>query len=128
MPVSYHIEPETGVAIVTCSGELRARDAKEGASALWDNPDWNGKSVVWDFRTAQFVLTSPEIQETADFILDNQPETPPERVAFVTGRDVDFGLARIFEAFRQDPRTDFRVLRDFEEALRWARAEETDPS
>lgn len=120
MHLSFHFEPQTGMAIVTCSGELRASDAKEGVVTLWNDPDWGGKSAVWDFRTAQFVVTPAEIQEIADFVLSNQPATPPERVAFVTGREVDFGLARMFDAFRRDPRTDFRVFRDYEEALRWA--------
>jgi hypothetical protein len=126
MPVSYHFEFETGMAIITCSGELRISEAKEAVSALWENPNWGGKSAVWDFRTAKFILTSPEIHDLADYVLSNQPATPPEKVAFVTGRDVDFGLARIFEAFRRDPRTAFQVFRDLDEALRWARVEEID--
>ncbi len=114
------------MAIVTCLGKLGVSEAKESVSALWENPDWNGKSAVWDFRRAQFILTSPEIQVLADYVLSNQPAVPPEKIAFVTGRDVDYGLARIFEVFRDDPRTDFRVFRDYEEALRWGRAEGTD--
>ncbi len=122
MPVSFHVETQSGMAIVTCSGELRGSDAMEGVEALWKNPDWAGKSAVWDFRTAKFIITATEVQELADFVLSNQRDTPPERVAFVTGRDVDFGLARMFEAFRSDPRTAFRVFRNFDKALRWASA------
>ena len=56
----------------------------------------------------------------ARFILDNQPAVPPPRVAFVTIRDVDFGLARIFEVYREHPATSFRVFRDYDEAMAWA--------
>lgn len=56
------------------------------------------------------------------FILRNQPATPPARVAIVTGRDADYGLARMLEVYRQDPRTAFRVTRDLDEALEWTRS------
>ena len=77
--------------------------------------------VVWDFREAQFDISSSDTQKIAKFILESQPEPPPLKIAFVTGRDVDFGMARIFEVRRQDKRTDFRVFRDYEEAINWAR-------
>ena len=124
MTVSIQIEPETGLAIATCSGVLRLTDAQEGVAALWKTPGWLGKSAVWDFREAQFDVSSSNIREIAQFIFRYQPATPPSRVAWVTPRDVDFGLARMFEVFREDPRTDFRVFRDYDEAVCWARSPE----
>ncbi|MFC1883805.1 hypothetical protein ACFL2O_03445 [Thermodesulfobacteriota bacterium] len=126
MTVSIQIEPETGVAIATCSGVLRSSDAQEGATALWKTPGWSGRSVVWDFREAQFDISSLDTQNIAQFILAHQPATPPLKVAFVTQRDLDFGLARVFDAYRDDPRTAFQVFRDYEEAISWARLLEPD--
>lgn len=126
MIFSIRIEPETGVAIATCSGLLGPKDAREAVAALWANPGWPGRASVWDFREAQFDLSSREVRRTAEFVLQNQPAPPPSKVAFVTRRDVDFGMARMFEVFREDERTTFRVFRDFDEALRWARPAETD--
>jgi len=120
MPISFQIEPGTGIAIANCSGLLGRSDAEGGAEALWAIPGWSGKSAVWDFRDAQFDLTEAEIQATAQFILRHQPATPPSRVAFVTPGDVEFGLARMFEAFREDPRTEFRVFRCYDDAVHWA--------
>lgn len=126
MTVSIQIEPETGMAIATCSGILRLSDAQEGATALWKTPGWLGRSVVWDFREAQFDMSSTDTQIIAQFIFRQQPATPPLKTAFVTQRDVDFGMARVFEVYRQDPRTVFRVFRDYEEAICWARSLEPD--
>jgi len=92
--------------------------------ALWKMSGWTGRSVVWDFRDARFDIESPEIRQIAHFVSRNQPTPPPSRVAFVTPRDADFGLARMFGVFREDPRTEFRVFRDCEEALSWARISE----
>lgn len=122
MPVSIEIEADTGMAIASCSGVLRLSDAQEGASALWKTPSWPGRSVVWDFREAQFEVSASDTRAMAEFILENQPATPPAKVAFVTQRAVDFGMARMFEAFREEPRTTFRVFRDYEEATCWARS------
>lgn len=126
MTVSIQIEPETGMAIATCSGVLRLSDAKEGATALWKTPGWSGRSVVWDFREAQFDVSSSDAQDIAQFIFSHQPATPPLKVAFVTQRDLDFGMARVFEAYREDPHTAFQVFRDYEEAINWARSLEPD--
>jgi hypothetical protein len=125
MAVSVQIESKTGIAIITCSGVLRLNDAQESAAALWRSPGWLGKAAVWDFREAQFDLSSSDVREIAQFILQNQPATPPSRMAFITGRDVDFGMARMFEVFREDPRTMFRVFRDYDKALFWAQSVET---
>jgi len=122
MALSIKIEAETGVAIATCSGILRTSDAKKGATALWKTPGWPGRSVVWDFREAQFDMSSSDTQNIAHFILTNQPAKPPLKVAFVVQRDFDFGMARVFEAHRHDPHTEFQVFRDYQEAICWARS------
>jgi len=126
--VSIRIEPESGIAIATCSGVLRPKDAQEGVAALWNNPSWLGKAAIWDFREAEFDLSAPDARGLAQFVLERQPETPPERVAFVTQRDVDYGMARMFEVFREDPLTEFSVFRDYDEALSWVRSVETGAS
>lgn len=132
MKGSIQIEVKGGIAIATCTGALRAADAREGAQALWRTSGWSGKAAVWDFRKAQFDLSSAEIDGVARFILRNQPVPPPARIAFVTGREVDFGMGRAFEVYREDPRTAFRVFRDYDQAMLWARGQEpedcpTDP-
>lgn len=121
MPFSLQQDSGSGVVVGTCTGMLNAADARKGAATFWANPAWSGSPVVWDFRAAQFDAPASEIRDMARFILENQPPTPPPRVAFVTTRDVDFGLARIFEVHREHPATIFRVFRDFDEAVSWAK-------
>ena len=109
------------MAIATVSGVVRLSDAQENVAALWKTPGWLGKSAVWDFREAHADLSSADIREIAHFVSCYQPAPPPSRVAFVTPRDFDFGLARMFEVFREDPRTELRVFRNYEEAVCWVR-------
>ena len=126
MTVTIQIEPKTGLGICTCSGILKIDDAINGAKSLWQTQDWLGKAAVWDFREAHFDMSSSEIEQLAQFILHHQPSIPPSKMAFVAQSDLEFGLSRVFEAYRQDERTDFRVFRDFEEALEWAGIPEPD--
>jgi len=121
MPSTILIEPETRVAIATCTGDLGFDDAKGGATALWRNAEWGGKAVVWDFRSARIEISTPEIREVARFIVESQPERPPARIAFVTARDHDFGLLRMYEVFREHPATTVKIFREFSEAVAWAR-------
>ena len=122
MPFSLQVEPETGIVIATCTGALALGDDKKGVAAFWEKPEWSGKPIVWDFRSARLDVTAPEVREMAQFILQNQPQTPPSRVAFVTASDADFGLGRMFEALREHPSTQVRIFRDYAEAVSWARS------
>src|SRR5262245_42590720 len=122
MPFSIHVEPDSGVAIGTCSGVLGLADAKAGAATLWKNPAWNGLAVVWDFRLARLDASSSEVFELARYINAQQRSPGPARVAFVTSRDVDYGQARIFEGYRERPPTEVHIFRDFDAAVDWARA------
>lgn len=110
------------MAIGTCSGVVRLRDAREGARALWQAPGWAGGPVVWDFREAQLDFSAADVHALAQFILRHQPATPPAATAFVTQRNLDFGLVRMFEVFREDAATAFHVFRDCDEAISWARS------
>jgi len=120
--ISIEIAPESGLAIARCSGLFRFEDARDGALQLWENPEWVGEAVVWDFREAEFDVSSLDIHDLGRFVARHQRALPPSRVAFVASADVNFGLARMFEAFRDDPRTEVRVFRDFDEAISWTRS------
>ncbi|GJM44811.1 MAG: hypothetical protein DHS20C21_16530 [Gemmatimonadota bacterium] len=120
MKATIRFTVNADVAIATCTGTLGGPEARQGVKDFWEAPGWSGQSVVWDFREANFDLSSPETRQLAQFVLENQP-TPPPRVAFVTGSDVDFGMSRVFEAYREDPQTEFRVFREYDEAVSWAR-------
>ena len=121
----FTLRMEAGVVIGTCSGALGLDDAKAGARIFWENAEWRGKPVVWDFRLGELVVDPEHVRMLARFILDSQPSPPPSKVAFVTGRDVDFGMIRIFEVLREHPSTEVQVFRDYEGALSWARTPRT---
>lgn len=122
MPVSIEIEAATGVAVCTGTGILGLSDGLAAAVAVWTNTDWTGLAIVWDFRNAQLDTSGAEAFELAQFVNTRQPSPAPMRVAIVTSRDVDYGLARIFGAYRDRSETDVQVFQDFDAAAHWTRA------
>jgi len=126
MGVLISIEPGTAIALVACAGILRRDDLEEAARALWKVPGWRGKAVVWDFRESHLELSTDDLRQIAQFTMHNQLDPPPARIAAVAPSDLEYGLARMFEAFRDDPRSEFHVFREYDKALAWARATHQD--
>jgi hypothetical protein len=122
MPFFIRTAKDAEMAISTCSGELRLGDAKTAVAAFWNAPAKPGQSGIGDFRDARFERSTSDVRTLAEFVLQNQPTTPPKKIAFVTTRDADFGMARMFEVFRQEARTEFRVFRNYDEAITWAQS------
>lgn len=122
MPVSVNLDSKSGILVGTCSGPLKLADAQAGATGVWERPEWGGKPIVWDFRAAELEFSLLEVRQLAQFVLERRPPRPPSRMALVASRDVDFGLARMFEAFREDDRlTEVHVFREIDDAISWAR-------
>jgi hypothetical protein len=122
MALSIRFEPRPGIVIATASGVLALEDAKSGAREVWDNPELRGKPIVWDLRSARLAVLPAEVRQLAEFILEGQPPDHRPAVAFVTGRDADFGMVRMFEVFREKPSTVVQGFRDLDKAISWARS------
>lgn len=120
MPFTLRIDADSGIAIMACAGELGLADAKQGALLLWESQESETVPVVCDLRSARLSFSAVDIREIARFIHERQPEKPLPRLAVVAPRDLEFGLARMFETWREDRATDVRIFRDYEEAVRWA--------
>lgn len=120
MPYTLIFDPDHDVVIGTGTGTLGYLEALEAAVSTWEHREWKGKSIVWDFRTATFDMTGDSVREFAEFVTKHQPLTRPPRVALVVGNESNFGMARMFEAFREDLTTEVRVFTDHEDAVAWA--------
>lgn len=68
---------ENGIVLATCSGALGLEDAHKGAQAVWDNPEWNGKPIVWDFRSAYCISVHRRFAEWPSSSLNVNPRRHP---------------------------------------------------
>jgi len=65
MPFSIRLEPDTEILIATCAGSLKLSDAEQGVRAVWENPEWRGKPILWDFREARLDFTTQDVRQIA---------------------------------------------------------------
>ena len=63
------------------------------------------------------------IRDLAQFLLEKDRNTPGTKLAFIAPSDAAFGLARMFEAYRDHPSFEIRVFRDSASALGWLELE-----
>ena len=81
-----------------------------------------GMGRLWDFRDADLSsLDSEAITEMAQYSLKFPPGVNDVKVAFVTSRDLEYGLSRMFE-MSSEAMTPIRVFRAMDEAEKWMMA------
>ena len=113
----------------TRSGELLAITVRgavtiqEAASVLHQVLETEAASLhLWDFRGAQLsALRYQDVEKLRNLTAQLAQGRGWRRVAFVGGRDVDFGIGRMFQAMGEagDLPFKFRVFRDHGEATAW---------
>lgn len=87
--------------------------------AVSDKRYKNGMGRLWDFRDADLSsLDSDTVIEMAQYSLRFPPGINDVKVAFVTSRDFEYGLARMFEMSSLS-KTPISVFRAMNEAEKW---------
>ena len=116
--VTIDTDSVKGVVVGTARGPLTLEDIREGAAAVWRNVEAPRVRVLWDLREAQFNLSSTEVRFLAEFTKQHSPFSHL-RMAFVVAGDLEYGLVRMFEVFRETEGVRTAVFRDMEKALGW---------
>ncbi len=119
MSISVTVDPVTRLAVGVAKGELDLADMKQGAVEFWALAGQAPSAILWDFREARFSLSSEEVAHLARYTKTHNPIIDCSRMAFVVSGELEFGLVRMFEAFRQEPGLEIRVFRDFAAAHSW---------
>jgi len=73
-----------------------------------------------DLRETEYAAERSDVQRLADFLEQHRAEILPSRTAVVVADDFHFGMARMYQAYGEQAGIETRVLRDMDEALRWA--------
>jgi stage II sporulation SpoAA-like protein len=107
-----------GVVVGTASGPLTLEEIREAAATVWTAFEGPRIRVLWDLRDAQFTLSADDIRALAEFAKKHSPFSQL-RMAFVVAGDLEFGLVRMFEVFREAESARTAVFRDRQQALGW---------
>ncbi len=113
--------PHPTVAAVELHGSLQRADIERAILALLAHPAYvGGMNELWDFRNAHIArIQASDLMALARFVALHL-ERLGKRTAIVVGRDVDYGVARMWEGYaEQAAPQERRVFRDRDEAMAW---------
>jgi hypothetical protein len=117
------VQIEDRFARVTLSGPIAIDKWKEAYHQLLSHPDFRkDMDTLWDFRAVEEIhtLQPSDMHAIAREVTDRAEKRGAGRVALVMAREVDFGLARMYELMSDGlVPLSIRVFRDLGEAEAW---------
>ena len=118
VPASYRIDKERRLVISSGTGVLTKEDIQGHMDRLLSDLEFDPTfSQLLDFREITAVEFGPE--EVRQFA-QRKIYSSISRRAFLVTNDLQFGLARMFETYRElNGETGIRVFRSLEEAMEW---------
>lgn len=117
MPITYELDVAGEMVRTRGWGVLTEGEAEALYATLRADPAFRPT-----FRQRCDLREVTQIDATTDALRNlarAKTFAPGAHRAFVVGRDVDYGLARIFQAYSELGDAEMRVFRDWEEAERW---------
>lgn len=118
--MDLRIDEEKNIAYIKLSGLLSKKVILNAFDlTVSDKRYKNGMGRLWDFRDAELSsLDSETITEMAQYSLRFPQGINDVKVAFVTSKDLEYGLSRMFE-MSSKAMTPIRVFRAMDEAEKW---------
>lgn len=121
MPIKLELFSNQDLTFFTADGEISFSEASEIISSYYKGIDPRPtKNIIWDLRNASVASLSPyQITCLADLSAKYSELRDGGKTAIVASHDINFGIARVFEAETMDVPREFVVFRDMDQALRW---------
>ena len=118
--MELRIDEEKNIAYIKLTGLLSKKVILNAFDlTVSDKRYKKGMGRLWDFRDSDLSsLDSVTITEMAQYSLRFPQGINDVKVAFVTSRDLEFGLSRMFE-MSSKAKTPIRVFRTMDEAEKW---------
>ncbi len=126
MDWSIDVNEAQGTIGVTLSGQLEVKGISAALESLWLEQVRTGiLRALWDFREmVAGGVTTGQLREISNRHLRDRPEIPESRAAIVVSRDLEFGMARMVEAFISTGPVDMQIFRSMSEASEWLAEED----
>jgi hypothetical protein len=121
MAVSYRVLPEQGVVVVELRGRVGDAELIDAADRLIADTDrLPGLHELVDAREMEVSdLSSAALRRVADRFAAGPRPDEGVRIALVAASDAAYGLARMYQVFRDASAAEFRVFRELPEARAW---------
>ena len=118
MPLDYSIDTQRGLVLSKATGLFGVAEAMDHIKRLFADPDFRRThNQLIDFRQITALdLSTDQIRELASASIFG----PDSKRAFVVSTDLQFGLGRVFSAYRHiEGEEGIRVFREMKDALQW---------
>jgi hypothetical protein len=119
MPITYTVDKERNVVMVTWQGDVTAEDYRAHLRTMLQDPDAlsAGRSLI-DLREANLVLHGAELNAVREVEAGPRLAGRQWRSAVLVGSTANYGLARQYQILSQSEDTD-GLFRDYAAALAW---------
>jgi hypothetical protein len=119
--VGIHIDKAKKIAYIRLTGQPDKKVILNAFDAAVEHGDYQpGMGRLWDLREADLSgLDASTISEMAKYSARFPPGINDVRVAFVAGRELEYGLSRMFAAFSETVATTISVFYSIDEAEAW---------
>ncbi len=126
MPISYRIDDNKRLIFVVASGKLTMNDLYNYQMETWASEQVREYDELVDLTAVDSILpaTSEHIREFSDFATSMETGSIHSRLAIVAKGDFEFGLARMFQVFREShpqSRKEVAVFRSVPDAMKFLR-------
>ena len=124
MPIETSIDSESGLRMHVATGTLTPDELENALRNAYDRSDYRPEAnSLCDLREAHVeAFAGADVRRVVDTVLKHRGAPPGTRTAIVVGRDLSYGLARMFaQQLEAKSPSDVMVFRDMDEAMVWLR-------
>lgn len=127
MPITTSIDTETGLRTHVLIGAVSLEELKDALREVYERPDFRPEAdTLCDLCQADLgQFSHAAVKGIVDYVAKHRGAPPGARTAVVVGRDLGFGLARMYEQMLMaSTNLRVRVFRDMDEAMAWLEGDE----
>jgi hypothetical protein len=125
MPLSYHIDADSGMLLVVGEGNISQSERLAAMRGWLRDPEFRpGLNTLCDFSAASSTPTMSELYEIVSIVERHSREIGKKKLAVIAPRPVTFGVARQFQTLADSGPLDVGVFKDRRAALGWLRHED----
>jgi hypothetical protein len=118
MPADFYIDAKNGIVYSKATGVFSRVEALDQGGRLLRHPDFRPEfNQLYDFRDiTKMVLSAEEVRSLASYTVFSAHS----KRAFVVASDLQFGLSRMFRAYREmGGAQEIMIFREMPKALSW---------
>jgi hypothetical protein len=120
MPITFSVSVTEKLIRTVAVGEITVEDIVEYVQQQMNHPDIRpGMHELVDMREATLELSYKKVQQLVGNIEPFNEKVGEARCALVSGKDISFGFARMYEMMAEQTGVETRAFRVMGPALEW---------